>query len=128
MNIFEETEAKASQEVFIIEHVRFNPSGEDIEIWVRNTGKIDIIIDKISIVKVNTQQLVVSKEGIDQDLFQKNYTRIALSSSDNTYLPVSGGATTWQQVFNSEGSGEYRITISTIRDKAVESIVGLFNS
>jgi hypothetical protein len=127
LNIFEETDAKSAQEVFIVEHVRFNPIGEDIEVWVRNTGKIDIIIDKISIVKVNTQELIFSKESINQNLFQKNYTRIALSSSDVVTFPSVSPAT-WQGVYNSEGSGEYRITVTTIRDKSVESVAGLFNS
>src|SRR3989338_5227366 len=82
LKIVEETEAKAAQEVFIIEHVKFNATiidengntvdnHEEIDIWVRNTGKIDIIIDRISIVKIDTQELIVNKENINQDIFQK---------------------------------------------------------
>src|SRR5574341_242670 len=71
LDIFEETEAKSAQEVFVIEHVKFNSTTIDIDIWVRNTGKIDIIIDRISIVKIDTQELIVSKENINQDVFQK---------------------------------------------------------
>lgn len=129
LNIFEETESKSAQEVFVIEHVRFNPNGDTIEMWVRNTGKIDIIIDKVSIVKINSQELIVSTESINKNLFQKNYTRIQFFSSANVTMPPScASCTTWQKVFNAEGSGEYRITVSTIRDKSVETVVGLFNS
>ena len=135
LNIFEETEAKSAQEVFIIEHVKFNATAadndhdEEIDIWVRNTGKIDITIDRISIVKIDTQELVVSKENIDQDVFQKEVRQITLSDSDVTIPIVScPSCTDWVDVFNNEGSTEYRISVTTIRDKSVETVAGLFNS
>ena len=136
LNIFEETEAKSAQEVFIVEHVRFNPDNEEIEIWVRNTGKIDIIIDRISIVKINTQELIVSKEGINREVFQKNATipQITFGENDDEDEEVTmptfscSPCNTWLQVYNIEGSTEYRITVTTIRDKSVETVAGLFNS
>ena len=135
LNIFEETDAKSAQEVFIIEHVKFNATAsdaahdEEIDIWVRNTGKIDIIIDKISIVKINTQELIVSKENINQDVFQKELRQITLSDSDVTIPTVDClTCTDWVDVFNDEGSTEYRITVTTIREKSVETVAGLFNS
>ena len=134
LNIFEETEAKSAQEVFIVEHVKFNATDtgtddhEEIDIWIRNTGKIDIIIDRISIVKINTQELIVNKENINQDVFQKEVRQITLSSSDVTMPTVSCTCSDWEDVFNTEGSTEYRITVTTIRDKSVETVAGLFNS
>src|SRR3989338_11474882 len=145
LNIFEETESKSAQEVFIVEHVKFNATiidengntvdnHEEIDIWIRNTGKIDIIIDRISIVKINTQELIVNVEGINQDIFQKEVRQITfgeITDADNeiTMPSVSCScSTSWQQVFNTEGSTEYRITVSTTRDKSVETVAGLFNS
>lgn len=129
LNIFEETEAKSAQEVFIVEHVKFNSSNNNIDIWVRNTGKIDIIIDKISIVKINSQELIVNKEDINQNVFQKEVRQIKFTSANVTMPTVSCScSTSWQQVFTTEGSTEYIITVTTIRDKSVESVAGLFNS
>ena len=135
LNIFEETEAKSAQEVFIVEHVKFNPINEEIDIWVRNTGKIDIIIDRISIVKINSQELIVNKEFINQEIFQKEFEQITLSGTDVTIPTVACLAssppvtcTDWEDVFNDEGSTEYRISVTTIRDKSVETVAGLFNS
>ena len=129
LDIFEETESKSAQEVFIVEHVTFNSTStnKEIDVWVRNTGKIDIIIDKISIVKIDTQELIVNKENINQDVFQKEVRQITLSGSDVT-LPSSGTPTTWQGVYNNDVDGVYRITVSTTRDKSVETVAGLFNS
>ena len=127
LDIFEETESKSAQEVFIVEHVKFNSTNQEIDVWVRNTGKIDIIIDKISIVKIDTQELIVNKENINQDVFQKEVRQITLSGSDVT-LPSSGTPTTWQGVYNNDVDGVYRITVSTTRDKSVETVAGLFNS
>ena len=133
LNIFEETESKSAQEVFIVEHVKFNSTNQEIDVWVRNTGKIDIIIDKISIVKINTQELIVNKENINQDVFQKEVRQITFgenTDADNEVtMPISCScSTSWQQVYNAEGSTEYRITVTTIRDKSVETVAGLFNS
>ena len=130
LDIFQNTGAKSAQEVFVVEHVRFTPTTDAIEIWVRNTGKIDITVDKVSIVKINSQELIVSKEGINKNVFQKNATRIQFYSSANVTMPTKNCScsSSWQQVFNTEGSGSYRITVSTIRDKSIETIAGLFNS
>jgi len=148
LNIFEETEAKSTQEVFIIEHVKFNATiidengntvdnHEEIDIWIRNTGKIDIIIDRISIVKINTQELIVNIENINQDVFQKEVRQITLGENEDedeevtmpTLTPTgSCSCQDWEDVFVAEGSTEYRITVTTIRDKSVETVAGLFNS
>ena len=133
LNIFEETEAKSAQEVFIVEHVKFNATDtgtddhEEIDIWIRNTGKIDIIIDRISIVKIDSQELIVNTEGINQDVFQKEVRQIKFTST-NVTMPTSCSCQDWEDVFRLEGSSEYRITVTTIRDKSVESVAGLFNS
>ncbi|MBM3910348.1 MAG: hypothetical protein FJ356_01715 [Thaumarchaeota archaeon] len=134
LNIFEQTEAKSAQEVFIIEHVKFNATATgdnhvEIDVWVRNTGKIDIIVDKISIVKINTQELIANAEGINKNIFQKEVVRIGFTSANVTMPTVSPcPCTDWEDVFVAEGSTEYRVTVTTIRDKSVETVAGLFNS
>jgi len=129
LNIFEETESKSAQEVFIVEHVKFNSTNKEIDIWVRNTGKIDIIIDKISIVKINSQELIASEDEINKAIFQKEVRQITFTSANVTMPSIScSSCSTWQIVFNTEGSTEYRITVTTIRDKSVETVAGLFNS
>ena len=129
LNIFKETSAKSAQEVFIVEHVKFNSTNKNIDLWVRNTGKIDITIDKISIVKINTQELIASTDRINKDVFSKDFKQISFTSA-NVTMPTKNCScsSSWQQVFNTEGSGSYRITVSTIRDKSIETIAGLFNS
>lgn len=123
VKIFDETENKASQEVFIVEHVRFDPNSKQIEIWIRNTGPIEITIDKISIVNIDTQELIVSNGTIAQDIFQKEVKKIALLGSGVT-LPT-GCTPTWDQC---PPNHVYRITVSTIRDKSIEFVAGLFNT
>ncbi|MBI3254171.1 MAG: hypothetical protein HYZ56_05715 [Nitrosopumilales archaeon] len=129
LNIFEETEAKSAQEVFIVEHVKFNSTETyvNIDIWVRNTGKIDITIDKISIVKIDSQELIVSTEGIGKNIFQREVKQISFTSA-NVTMPTSCVCSDWEDVFRLEGSKEYRITVTTTHDKSVESVAGLFNS
>jgi len=51
----------SSQENLIIEHVRFNPTTPDLDIWIRNTGTIEVTITKITVVNMNSQEILLSE-------------------------------------------------------------------
>jgi len=62
LDIVKNTETDKINESFIIEHVRFDPvanSGEKIEISIRNTGSIDITIERIAIHQIENQNLII---------------------------------------------------------------------
>src|SRR5574338_554764 len=44
----------------VIEHVRFNPTTNAMDIWVRNTGTEELEISKVSIVKMDTQVQIIA--------------------------------------------------------------------
>ena len=44
----------------VIEHVRFNPTTNAMDVWVRNTGTTQLEISKVSIVKMNTQDKIIA--------------------------------------------------------------------
>jgi len=67
---FTEGSGAASKEHIAILHVRFDASmvastGNDIQIWLKNTGDIAAVIDRITLVKVNSQELVINNSTDD---------------------------------------------------------------
>ena len=52
------------QEDITFEHVRFVPSSDQVILSLRNTGSIDTGINKITIVKMDTQDLILSEDNL----------------------------------------------------------------
>jgi hypothetical protein len=46
------------QEDIVFEHVRFNPTGNQVTISIRNVGTTDSVLSKITMVKTDTQDLI----------------------------------------------------------------------
>ena len=127
LDVFERTEKQAAQEIFIIEHVRLDPESDQIDIWLRNTGTIDITIAQIRMIKIDTQELLIDKPDVDTTIFQEELQQITLSGTDVT-LP--SGATTWEDEVRAPDLNdyEYRIFITTTRNTAQDIVVELFNT
>jgi len=69
---FVKVEDNASvQENLVIEHVRFDPSSTDVGIWVRNVGTNEVTVSKITMVKIDTQDLIISDDTISSTIFIK---------------------------------------------------------
>jgi hypothetical protein len=153
INVFEEFKTPASQEILIIEHVRFHPASPKIDIWLRNTGTVDITVDKISLIKVNTQEVILdgSKTPIlisDEvantasltcvgnaetiKIFQKEMKHICFDNDDVTMPSINNpGADEWRDelVTNPEQNDyEYRLSIITTHGNTFEAILTLFNN
>lgn len=125
LNVFEETESKSVNEALIIEHVRFDPDSKQIDVWIRNTGLIEIKVDQISIVKIDSQELIVNKDALDNDIFQKEVKQITISDSD---VSMPSGSTDWDEEFSNDPDADYKITVTTAGGKSFETISNLFNS
>jgi len=56
------------QEDIVFEHIRFEPSGNQVIVSVRNISSIESSIDRMTIVKINTQDLLVYEDGLSFSL------------------------------------------------------------
>ena len=100
-----------------IEHVRFNPTTNDVSLYVRNIGTQEVEIDKITMVKIDTQELILNN---------KTSEKIFISDLKNmTQLPtITGGA--WN--VNQYNNTEYKISITTKAGNSFETIARPFNT
>lgn len=107
------------EETLDIEHVRFTPSSNAITVYVRNTGTVETVLDSITILKIDTQevpikidldQMVITREVVKLDL-TANFVNVNDKWSDSTY-----------------SSSKYKIVILTQKGNSFESVAKPFNT
>ncbi len=117
-----------------IEHVRFNPTTNHLNIYLRNTGLQQVEIDKITMVKLDTQELILnnntntvilSSVQNDPKFDFKNMTQLSTLDSLLTYTP-SCSTPCWNH--NYYNSTDYKISIITTTGNSFETTVRPFNS
>lgn len=107
------------QEDIIFEHIRFEPSGNQVIISVRNISLIESSIDRLTIVKINTQDLLVYEDGLSFSLPLKDDKDIIV----NANLAFTGQ---WNDLNYKDG--DYKISLTTIRGNFFDTIARPFNT
>ncbi len=108
----------AVQEDLIFEHVRFVPTTDEIIISLRNTGSVETSINKITIVKMDTQELLLLEDNLAPFLSLQDVGDISL----NANLPPGR----WDDP-NYQDS-QYKISIITSRGTFFDTIARPFNT
>ena len=122
LDIIKNTETDQINESFIIEHVRFDPvtnSGENIEISIRNTGSVDITLERIAIHQIENQNLII----YDTD---PNLTIFSGDMETQTYTNWIGTGIDINDVGYVDS--QYRIVVTTTKGTTVETIAAAFNT
>lgn len=129
VDIFNKNQGESVKEGLAITHVRFDPNSDFVSIWVRNTGDIDFVIDKIAIVRIDTQALIVNNETAKDQIFVGQTKRSEQARSGTVTLPTA--CTKWDCT-DANGKrlqdSEYRISIVTSRGNAFEIVAKPFNT
>lgn len=106
-----------------IEHIRFNPSTNHVSLYLRNTGTQEVEIDKITMVKMDTQELILNN-NTSEKIFISNLKNM-------TQLPtITGGISLGNGSWNHNNfiDNEYKISVTTKRGNSFETIARPFNS
>ena len=119
LSITMEQEIDSVQEDIIFEHVRFEPTGNQVTVSIRNISTITSSIDKISIVKMDTQELLVYQDNLASFVPLKDGTDIIV----NANLASSG-----QWADSMYVDSDYKISITTIRGNFFDTIARPFNT
>ena len=111
------------QEDVVFEHVRFVPSTKEVILSLRNTGTIETDINKITIVRMDTQDLVFYQDNLAGFLSLKSYSDISINGD----LP---GADTWNDgdVNGLYRDSDYKISVITSRGNFFDTIARPFNT
>jgi hypothetical protein len=108
---------EALREDIAWEHVRFVPNSNQIEVYVANVGSIDSTIVTATVVKVDTQELVVSWQDIPE-------TDGKLFLDDNTVITLNadlGSVTQWNST-GYNGTTQYAISLTTDKGNLIKTV------
>jgi hypothetical protein len=109
---------EGGREDIVFEHVRFNPTNDQVTISLRNVGSIDTNIAKITMVKTDTQELLISKS-----VSINAQPRVGIDINSGANLTTSGR---WTDPFYV--SSEYKITILTEKGNFFSTVARPFNT
>ena len=107
----------ATREDIIFEHVRFEPSTNKITVSLRNISTVESIIERITIVNMTNQDLLLYNNTLPLDettIHLEDYTDIVVYADPSV---------SWTQ----DGL-DYKISITTIRGNFFDTIVRPYNT
>jgi len=126
----EEGESESVHESILIEHIRFHPTSltKDVQFWLRNNGLERVGIDRITMVNVDTQDLIINK-SFTEDIFGQE---LLITSATGNDVTLPGNCAKWDSSSCTNGEdldgNEYRISVTTTRGNSFETIATPFNT
>ena len=111
------------QENLVFEHIRFEPNSNVVTITALNTGSIEIVVDRITLVNMTNQKILFKIDSVS------SFVPLVLQVQNSTDINIDadlGG-------FNWEDSGdptkwEYRISIITARGNFFDTVARPYNT
>ncbi|MGQ0376248.1 MAG: hypothetical protein ACT4OW_01930 [Nitrososphaerota archaeon] len=135
LDIFNKGQGESVKEDLMITHVKFGPSNKHVNFWIRNTGSTDIVIDRITMVRIDTQALIVNNKTSTSivQIFPGEIERIDLSGGSVSASPSSitfeSNCDTWDDTSGcTMRNGHYRLTVVTSRGNIFETVAQPFNT
>lgn len=126
LSILKTDKQETLRENLIIEHVRFHDDSNigggtnfrDVTISIRNTGTVELNIDSIMMVEVDSQDLVLNNNTFPdlKPIFAKDIAGIPIETT------LAGSPTIW------DITKEYRITVTTTKGNSFEFVAKPFNT
>ena len=107
----------ATREDIIFEHVRFEPSTNQITVSLRNISTVELIVDRIAIVNVTNQDLLIYNDTLP-------LSQSIIHLKDDTDIVVyADPSISW-----TKDGLDYKISITTARGNFFETIARPYNT
>ncbi|QUC65255.1 hypothetical protein NsoK4_03100 [Nitrosopumilus sp. K4] len=111
---------EAFREDLIFEHVRFEPNTNDMTIHLANIGTINSVVESLSVVKIDTQEILVNWADTNASILIKDDISIPLSAN------LSVGNFTWNDAYYLDS--EYKISLTTSKGNFFTTVASPFNT
>jgi len=118
------------QEDLVFEHIRFEPSTQTVTITALNTGSVEMIVDRITLVNMSSQKILFKMDSVS------SFVPIVLSIQNSTDIDIDVDLDRYAQPpdFFSWDDGEnptnweYRISIITARGNFFDTVARPYNT
>jgi len=116
------------QEDLVFEHIRFEPNTKIVTISALNTGSVEIVVDRITLVNMSSQKILFKIDSVS------SFVPIVLSVQNSTDIDIVADLTRYgNPLFNWEDgenptNWEYRISIITARGNFFDTVARPYNT
>ena len=127
LSFHEKSKNQIHRENLLFEHVRFEPNTDNISINLMNIGTIESTISTITILKIDTQEIIASWVEINQSIPIKDYQKITLDDADDLEIQLTGIETdTWNDA--NYLNSKYKISLTTTKGNFFTTVASPFNN
>jgi len=115
LRTFDEQYSAELREDILFEHVRFEPTNTEVILYLANIGSIDTTVATVTIVKIDTQELLLREEFLTgntillEDHIELNATAV-----------LTVGTMQWDDAYYNDTN--YKISITTSKGKFFDTI------
>jgi len=115
LKTFDEQHSAELREDILFEHVRFEPTNTDVILYLANIGSIDTTVSTVTIVKIDTQELLLRGE------FLANNTILLEDHIElNATAVLTVGTMQWDDAYYNDTN--YKISITTSKGKFFDTV------
>jgi len=127
LSFHEKSKNLTHREAIIFEYVRFEPNTDNIAINLANIGTVESTISTITILKIDTQEIIANWIDVNQSIQIKDHQKITLDDVDNSEIQLTGIVTdTWNDA--NYLTSEYKISLTTTRGNFFTTVASPFNT
>ena len=127
LSFHERSKNLTHREDIIFEYVRFEPNTDNIAINLANIGTVESNISTITILKIDTQEIIANWVDVNQSIQIKDNQKITLDDVDDSEIQLTGIVTdTWNDV--NYLTSEYKISLTTTKGNFFTTVASPFNT
>ncbi len=127
LSFHEKSKNLTHREAILFEYVRFEPNTDNIAINLANIGTVETTISTITILKIDTQEIIANWVDVNQSIQIKDNQKITLDDVDDSEIQLTGIVTdTWNDA--NYLTSEYKISLTTTRGNFFTTVASPFNT
>ncbi len=127
LSFHEKSKNQLHREDIIFEYVRFVPGSDNLEIDLLNIGTVESTISSITIIQIDTQEIIANWVDVNQLIQIKDNQKIILDDVDDAEIVLSGIVTdTWND--DNYLTSKYKISLTTTRGNFFTTVASPFNT
>jgi hypothetical protein len=126
LSFHEKSKNQIHREDIIFEHVRFEPNTDNITIDLANIGTVESIITNVTILKIDTQEIIANWVDVNEIIQTKDNQKILLDTTNDSEIILNTGSQTWNDPYYV--NSEYKISLTTARGNFITTVASPFNT
>ena len=134
LSLHDKEKVNELREDIVFQHIRFDsrdfPDGDELILYLANVGTVDTTISSVTVVKLDTQDLIFSREVplVNATIPIEEDTMIILEGADLS----QGSENIWNSTYYGPPGGpptpKYKITVGTSKGNFFETVAEPFNT